>query len=400
MPHPVGVTGEPRVPANDHGPIVDGRAAARPRLGRGASTLVWLVAIVDLVLVLATIGANAPGLESIAAIMLATALYLLLSLYGVVGALVATRRPHNAIGWLILAAATMLASALPGDMVVAGLRETMPALAALAAPLPGMLLGAAFYLILVFVPLLFPDGTLPSRRWRIVAGYTTVGLALQIVLRATRTDETSALTTAAGIISATSIALALMAVVVRFRSGDRIQRQQIKWFAAAASVAAFGFLGSLLPVDSPAWIIFMVGSALVPVAIGVAVLRYRLYEIDRIISRTISWALVTGLLVATFAGLVIGLTAALQSIAGGSSFAVAGSTLVVFALFQPLRRRVQTVVDRRFDRARYDAQRTAAAFAARLRDEVDIEAVMGDLGETVRASLNPTTLELWLRGAR
>ena len=139
------------------------------------------------------------------------------------------------------------------------------------------------------------------------------------------------------------------------------------------------------------------GLTLIPIAIGVAILRYRLYDIDRLISRTISWALVTGVLVAAFVGLVIGLTTVLGSLAGGSTFAVAGSTLVVFALFQPLRRRIQVAVDRRFDRARYDARRTADAFAERLRNDVDLASVQGDLLGVVVGSLQPASVAIWTR---
>jgi hypothetical protein len=139
------------------------------------------------------------------------------------------------------------------------------------------------------------------------------------------------------------------------------------------------------------------GILLMPIAIGMAILRYRLYEIDRIISRTLSWAIVTSVLVAVFAGLVVGLQAALAGITQGQTLAVAASTLVAFALFQPVRRRVQRAVDRRFDRARYDRERTAAAFADRLRTEVDLEAVAGDLTRSVDGALRPRSLVLWLK---
>jgi hypothetical protein len=141
----------------------------------------------------------------------------------------------------------------------------------------------------------------------------------------------------------------------------------------------------------------MVGLISVPIAVVIAVLRYRLYEIDRIISRTISWAAITSVLVVAFVGLVLGLTSLLGSVAGGSTFAVAGSTLVVFALFQPLRARIQRGVDRRFDRARYDARRTADAFAERLRNDVDLASVQGDLLGVVHSSLQPASVAIWTR---
>ena len=134
-----------------------------------------------------------------------------------------------------------------------------------------------------------------------------------------------------------------------------------------------------------------------PAAIAIAVLRYRLYEIDRIISRTLSWATVTGVLLVVFAGLVVGLQALLSGVTQGQTLAVAASTLAAFALFQPVRRSVQRAVDRRFDRARYDSERTAAAFAERLRTEVDLEAVAVDLTGSVERALRPRTLGIWLK---
>jgi hypothetical protein len=136
-----------------------------------------------------------------------------------------------------------------------------------------------------------------------------------------------------------------------------------------------------------------------PVAIGIAILRYRLFEIDRIISRTLSWALVTGLLGAVFVGIVVGLQALSTKVTGTNTLAVAASTLVVAAAFQPLRRRVQVGVDRRFNRARYDAERTTDAFAAQLRDEVDLARLSAALVETVNEAVRPASATVWLRSA-
>ena len=138
----------------------------------------------------------------------------------------------------------------------------------------------------------------------------------------------------------------------------------------------------------------------VPIAIGIAVLRYKLYEIDRLVSRTIGWALVTGVLVAIFAVGVLALQALLAGFTQGQTLAVAASTLTAFALFQPVRRRVQTAVDRRFDRARYDGERTAAAFADRLREQVDLVSLSGDITGTVDTALRPTSIGVWLRAPR
>jgi hypothetical protein len=143
-----------------------------------------------------------------------------------------------------------------------------------------------------------------------------------------------------------------------------------------------------------------VGLLLVPVSVGIAVTRHRLYEIDRVISRTIGWALVTGLLVAVFGATVVGLQALLSDVTQGQTLAVAASTLIAFALFQPVRRRVQSAVDRRFDRARYDGERTAAAFAERLRNQIDLTSLEADIAETVRAALRPGSTSLWVRGEK
>jgi hypothetical protein len=146
-----------------------------------------------------------------------------------------------------------------------------------------------------------------------------------------------------------------------------------------------------------ATILASVATALIPIAIGIAILRYRLYEIDRVISRTIGWAIVSGMLVAVFVGGVFALQAILAGFTQGETLAVAASTLVAFALFQPLRRRVQRVVDHRFDRARYDGERTAAAFAERLRDEIDLARLRESLALTARDAVRPTVASVWLR---
>ncbi len=191
---------------------------------------------------------------------------------------------------------------------------------------------------------------------------------------------------------------AAVALTSRWRRGDPIERTQIKWVVAAAVVTLFVEIINVATfrADEPNALITILGSAaiaLVPAAIGVAILRYRLYEIDRIISRTIAYAVLTGILAAVFAGAILLLQGALSTFTQGQTVAVAASTLAVFALFQPLRRRVQSVVDHRFDRARYDAERTAVAFSVRLRHEVDMETVTSDLASTTRLTVAPSSLD-------
>jgi len=191
-----------------------------------------------------------------------------------------------------------------------------------------------------------------------------------------------------------------------------VARQQLKWFAAAGVFAGFTLLGpgTLLnylvsgdPTQSrikatEILTIFAIGT--IPVATGVAILRYRLYDIDRILSRTVAWAGIMVVLVATFVGLVIGLQALLEPITGGGTLAVAGSTLVVAAATQPLARRVQAGVDRRFFRGRYDAARTVDSFAGRLRSEVDLQSIEHDVHATLSGTVNPVHVAVWIRAAK
>jgi hypothetical protein len=191
----------------------------------------------------------------------------------------------------------------------------------------------------------------------------------------------------------------------RYRQADAIGRQQLKWFVLALLVTIGGVgaaaLGAMVSEQPPeaGLVVFGYAGALVPVAIGIAILRYRLYDIDRLISRSVSYTLVTGVLAAVFAATAIGLSTLLGSLAQGESLAVAASTLIVLGLFGPLRRRAQAIVDRRFDRSLYDASVTVQAMSARLRDDVDLERVEADVLGVVERTFHPTHAGLWLRGA-
>jgi hypothetical protein len=211
-----------------------------------------------------------------------------------------------------------------------------------------------------------------------------------------------------GALATTRSAIALVAAVVaRYRAADTTVRQQLKWFMFAIVVALGGMAVLSLavwaadgPVNETGLVVFGLAAAGAPIAIGIAILRYRLYEIDRIVSRTIGYVVVTGLLVTAYATVILLLQGPLGAVTGGDTISVALSTLVVAALFQPVRARVQRVVDRRFDRARFDADRTTTAFSERLRDEVDIETVTTDLRATVGRAIAPTSLAIWLRTGR
>jgi hypothetical protein len=269
------------------------------------------------------------------------------------------------------------------------------------------------------VPLLFPTGHLPSPRWRpvgVLAAIVIVGATLGAAtapgpLGPTGIENPFAfqlpepLGSLAGLASAvlgvTVAVLTVVAVVQRYRRGTATERLQLRWFAYPAMLAIVGISLSAIddtgPLGTVGWMLVLVCIAALPVAVGIAILRYRLYEIDRIISRTIGWGLVTGLLVAAFAVLVLGLTDVVEPLTGTSTLPVAGATLGVAALFTPLRNRVQGAVDRRFDRARYDGERLVAAFSERLRDEVDLVAIRSDVIATVDAAVRPASVGVWLR---
>jgi hypothetical protein len=195
----------------------------------------------------------------------------------------------------------------------------------------------------------------------------------------------------------------VLSIVSRYRMSDRIGRQQLKWFVLALLVSQGGIaiatVGALISDEPPqaGLVVFGFAGALVPVAIGIAILRHGLYDIDRIISRTIGYAVVTALLAGVFGVAALSLGIVLGSFAEGQTIAVAGSTLLVVALFGPLRRRAQTIVDRRFDRATYDASLTVQAMSARLRDDVDLDRVEADVLGVIDRTFHPTNASVWLR---
>jgi len=202
------------------------------------------------------------------------------------------------------------------------------------------------------------------------------------------------------------LVVSIVAIAGRYVGAPALERLQLRWL-----VASFGFIGVAVLAGFPiialfdqagviAWVPASVAFMLPPIAIGIAVTRYRLYEIDRLISRGLSWAVVSGSLLAVYAAAILLLQTILGDVMGGQTVAVAGSTLLAAALFQPLRRRVQTAVDHRFNRARYDADRTATDFAERLRNETDLASVSADVAGVVDTALRPTTIGVWIRPAR
>jgi len=317
--------------------------------------------------------------------VLAVVLPLALLSFPTVGAVVASRVPRNAIGWLFLAFGVWISLGIVGDAWARG-------------SLGGAVYGAwlahwtiqspALFTFFTFVFLLFPDGRLPSRRWRHVARVSAGATAVFTLLVAPLS-----------LAILLAVPVAAVAFVLHFRRSRGIERQQLKWLAAAGVLLGVivGAAPAIFAIESLWWVwppLFLIGTTGVAVATGVAILRYRLYDIDRIVSRTVSYALLTALLGGAYAGMVFGLGALLP---GGSDLAIAASTLAVAALFGPVRRRVQALVDRRFNRGRYDAARTIDAFAGRLRDEVDLDALGAELRGVVSTTMQPAHVALWLR---
>jgi hypothetical protein len=326
--------------------------------------------------------------------------------FATVGALLAWKRPTNPIGWLL--------SAISLTFAVAGFGVFLahfPGTLTLTAWLGFLyLLGFGFC---VFVILLFPTGQLPSRRWRPVAwaagaGVTgwTLGCAFAptiITMSPTIRNPVGATGPAghifklmafggAGLIAVAGLA-AVASLAFRYRRAGTAERAQLKWLVYAAAVIVVAELASAPITSTDLQNAISSGAlALVPLAIGVAVLRYRLYDIDRIISRTLAYAIITGLLIGIYAGLVLLATHMLRI---HSAVAVAAATLAAAALFNPVRRRVQHRVDRRFNRARYDADETVAEFAARLKDAVDLDAIRAGLADVVQTALEPAHVWVW-----
>jgi len=358
--------------------------------------------------------------ETVAAVLLTT---LVLS-FSTVGALIATRRPHNPIGWIMLAAgisvgATLLASAYV-DLSLALPQESLPATQWVAwvtswLPLVG------FAPMVTFLLLLFPDGRLPSRRWRPVGWLAVVAVATlalgtaltpgSLVYRAEVINPLGlapiegSLLEEGGVgwlLVPVSVVLSAASMVVRFRRAAGEQRQQIKWLALAAVFAAVGWVFSSLTYETKleaAGILLVLFSFLgIPLAVGIAVLKYRLYEVDLLINRTLVYGSLTATLVALYFGAVVLLQRIFVTLTGQqSTLAVVASTLLIAALSNPLRRRVQAFVDRRFYRSKYDTRKTLEAFSARLRDETDLDALSDDLVGVVRETTQPAHVSLWLR---
>jgi peptidoglycan/LPS O-acetylase OafA/YrhL len=325
--------------------------------------------------------------------------------FALVGALVAART-GNRVGWLFLFAGVAGAVSLVLEAYAARASAAQLPGAAWAGWIFTMVLGVVGSLYFIS-PLLFPDGRPPSRRWWPVVWVTIIAGLGQVLTVALSNANFSSdfpklrdpvtvvpplvraynLSELAGLLM---LVAGVISMIVRFRRSGTEQRLQLKWFLYASAVA--GTVVFVASFSNNPLLEFDIAFPLIPIAVGVAILKYRLYDIDRLISRTLAYAIVTGLLVGAYAGLVLIATRVLSV---HTPVAVAAATLAAAALFNPLRRRVQRVVDRRFNRVRYDADQTVAAFAARLRGAVDLDAVRSDLLTVVSSAVEPAHISVW-----
>lgn len=343
--------------------------------------------------------------------------------WGIAGAFVVTRRPDNRAGWVLLAGGLMMGVALLGQLWAyyslsvhgGGLPGTT------AGALLGVLYQPGLYVALL-IPIVFPDGRAMSRRWAVVVWCmiaTAIAAAVALVVRpgpieGMRAIEnpfgvdalagvSQALVDLAGIAVLAFIPVGIFATLLRYRRGSPVERKQLQWVGSVLALAfSMFFLAGLLPqpLSQVAWILASLSLGLVPIAIGVAILRYRLYEIDRIVSRTVAYAVVTGVLAGAFVLTNLVLQGLLADAAGGgSTLTTAVATLVVAGLFQPLRRWVGRSVDRRFNRARVSGDRVVAAFAAHARDEVDLDRLRTAMTRAADDAVAPDRAAVWLRTA-
>jgi hypothetical protein len=352
------------------------------------------------------------------------ALILMVAGLAIVGLLVAIRRPEHPIGWLFLVSAFLTSLSIFGGrlgvLVERGGGE--PAFGTvLLLWISTWAFTPAIGILIFAVPLIFPTGRLLSSRWRVLAWISAAIWIPGTIVQAFRAGPAGsgdidnpfgipALTPFFGVVDGILIAAFIPAlfatiasVVLRYRRARSIERQQMRWFLYPATLAAFGFgLGLINPpiggLAEVGWTVAFGSIALVPPAIGVAILRHRLFEIDRIVGRTLTYALVTSVLIGVYLAAVLTLQFVLAPILPDSSpLIVAASTLLVAALVRPILRRVQVVVDRRFDRSRYDSEITARALAGRLRDVTDLDRVSDALTQSAVRALAPRSVSVWLR---
>jgi hypothetical protein len=398
-----------------------------PRRARRLAWPIWVVSMLAIP-ILPVVGLEGQRASDVVALV---GYCVFLVAAATVGALVASRRPENPIGWILAVAGlgfSLAGFAIAYGDAAFGKGHSLP-LATTVSWAGNWLWTVVIGLVAALPLLLFPDGTLPSQRWRPVVWVVpvaTVLAVLSVMLSPDRLDvghhRTIANPTALdggaqfvhtlgtlgylGIIG--SFLAALASVVVRFRHARGVERLQFKWLIYAAGLIVLSLvfgtaIGAVVGSGDDATNvtngITSAALAAYPIAIGVAILRHRLYDIDVVINRTLVYASLTATLAAAYLGSVLLLQLALDPVTSGSSLAVAVSTLAVAALFRPARARIQGVVDRRFYRRKYDAAKTLEEFSARLREQVDLDSLGGELRAVVSETMQPAHVSLWLRGA-
>jgi hypothetical protein len=395
-------------------PLTAGRLRLTPRM-----SVVLLAAVIAALLAFMIISGALSGTLTLGKLWQALSLLTIVLVTAVVGLVVAGHQPRNPIGWLLAGEAVFIllsvASGSYANLVYGlGYHDL-----AFAGPLALVLDQLFNYLLIGFplVILLFPDGRLPSRRWRwvvwiylaISAGaLLATSVAVLMLVAGHHVDYRASGNLAslghfgtAWVIPTQAVFLltvgafwlaAIGRQALSWRRSDGERRQQLKWLASGAAVCGVCGIWAIA-TNSAIWEVLILGFTALPLSIGLGILKYRLYDIDRIISRTLAYAIVTGLLVGLYAGLVL---LATQVFGFHGTVAVAAATLAAAALFSPLRRRVQLRVDRRFNRARYDADQMAAVFAARLKGTVDMDSVRDDLAGVVHQALEPVHVSVWI----
>ena len=395
---------------------------------RSAAWLAWSLVVLSVALLgggvalARTMGSTPPGLPygsvgDADTVVLSLAIVLTFS---VVGAIVASRHPRNTIGWLFCA----IGLAVGFNGLAGGYAEYW-----LVSDRGSRSLGetAAWFgswgwtvqlVALTFLLLLFPDGRLPSRRWRPVAWCAGLGLGGFVVGYAfdagpledfpqvvnpygIDSPVVSVAGVAGGLVVVGSIVASAVSVIVRARHAGRVERQQIKWLAyGGAVVVGTSLVASAIAIWSVTVTILIINLALLglPLITGIAIVRYRLYDIDIIINRTLVYGSLTATLIALYFGGIVVLQRLFVLLTGQrSTLAVVASTLLIAALFNPLRRRIQSFIDRRFYRSKYDARKTLETFSAKFRDQTDLDSLNADLAGVVRETMQPSHVSLWLR---
>jgi len=400
---------------------------------RAASWLAWSLWVLSLMSIagdgaLQILNSATPTANPRSPLVLNVGFALVFLSFATVGALVASRQPGNPIGWIFCALGFTPFAAASEEYALYALvtrPDSLPG-GEVMAWLAAWFGGPIIFAMLAYILLLFPDGRLLSRRWRPVVWFNLLAILLLFagnvqpgtmenldLLKVANPFGVAGANALLDKLSTIGIILVLAAtiagtnsLVLRWRRSRGDERQQIKWFVFAGAIFCAVFavtpvLWSLPPSPETNWIwptLFLMGLSTIPIAVGFAVLKYRLYDIDLIINRALVYGPLTVLLAATYAGGVLGLQSVLRGLTGQeSTLAVVASTLAIAVLFNPLRQRVQAFVDRRFYRRKYDAAKTLEAFSAKLREETDLDALSNDLVGVARGTMQPAHVSLWLR---